>query len=94
MDAVWERMESAWTFRLLGHGCSVKTDGVCVHVRTLTWLGHGCSVGTDGVCVDINMAGTWMLCGMECVWTLTPAFGRQKYHHVVIGVNIESRQIL
>ena len=32
-------------------------------VRTLTWLGHGCSVGTDGFCVDVNMFGTWMLCG-------------------------------
>ena len=32
-------------------------------VWTLTCLGHGCSVGTDGLCVDINMVGTWMLCG-------------------------------
>ena len=32
-------------------------------VWTLTWLGHGCSVGTDGLCVDVNMVGTWMLCG-------------------------------
>ena len=21
------------------------------------------TVGTDGVCVDVNMGGTWMLCG-------------------------------
>ena len=46
------------------YGCSVgtlweRTD----FVWTLTWLGHGCSVGTDGLCVDVNMVGTWMLCG-------------------------------
>ena len=32
-------------------------------VWMLTWLGHGCSVGMDGLCVDLNMVGTWMLCG-------------------------------
>ena len=30
---------------------------------TLTWLAHGCPVGTDGVFVDVNIVGTWMLCG-------------------------------
>ena len=35
-----------------------------VHIcATSRWLGHGCSVGTDGLCVDVNMVGTWMLCG-------------------------------
>ena len=50
-------------------------------VWMLTWLGHGCSVATGGLCVDVNMVGTWMLCGngralcgrlhgwdMEAVW--------------------------
>ena len=60
MDALWERTESVWTLTWLARGCSVATDGV---VWTLTWLAHECSVATDGARVDVNMVGTWMLCG-------------------------------
>ena len=84
MDALRERMESAWTLTGLGHGC-LYGNGWSLRARSHGWhmdalwewmepawtligLGHGCSVGTNGVCVHINMVGTWMLCWNE--WSL------------------------
>ena len=32
-------------------------------VWTLSWSAHGCSVVAFGVCGDVNMVGTWVLCG-------------------------------
>ena len=48
-------------------------------VWTLTWLGHGCSVGTDGLCADVNMVGTWMLCGnTDAGWKHWKIKGKRK----------------
>ena len=56
MNALWERMESAWTLSRLGHGRALGTDEACVDAMMVGTRDRMlCARG--GVCVDVIIHG-------------------------------------
>ena len=63
MDTLWERTDFVWTLTWLGHGCFVGTRMLDANTGKNTRKRKNLTIKHTGLCVDVNMVGTWMLCG-------------------------------
>ena len=63
MDALWERTDFVWTLTWLGHGCFVGTRMLDANTGKNTGKRKNLTIKHTRLCVDVNMVGTWMLCG-------------------------------
>ena len=70
MDVMWQRMEFVWTLSWLAHGCSVRTDGICLDVIMVgTWVLCGNGRSSSGRYHGWHMGALWER--TEFVWTLS-----------------------